>query len=67
MRLNITASPIGQRRFAIENLDAKHGVATFRASMFWGLAYLTLLVIGLSGSGFVLRRPPTFAIIGRAA
>jgi hypothetical protein len=32
--LNIAASPIGQRRFAIENLDAKHGVATFRGATF---------------------------------
>jgi hypothetical protein len=32
--LNIAASPIGQRRVTIENLDAKHGVAMFQGAMF---------------------------------
>jgi hypothetical protein len=32
--LNIAESPIGQRRVAIENLDAKRGVATFRPPRF---------------------------------
>lgn len=63
--MNIAASPIGQRRFAIENLQAKHGVATFRGAMFSGLFYLTLLTVDLSALGFCFLRSPTFAITRR--
>jgi hypothetical protein len=54
-RSNIATSPSPPSRrvavggeFTIENLDTKHGVATFQVSRFWALAYLTFLAIALS-------------------
>jgi hypothetical protein len=45
--------------FAIENLDAKRGVATFRGPCFEACFYLALFTIGLSAPGFALfGRPP---------